>query len=282
MVSVCVQTYQHVNYIKQCLDGILMQQTTFPFEVILGEDESNDGTREICIEYANKYPERIRLFLRSRKDVISINGNPTGRFNMIENLKSCQGKYIALCEGDDYWTDPLKLQKQVDLLEKNKDYSYCGHKSSTKSNIGINKISLEIKEFGFKELIFKNVLNTSTLIFRKKVIEPLPNFFRTISAGDWGLQLIAIKNSKAYVLPDYMSVYREHDKGIWSNLDSKTKCLNGVKTQEAFKLIYSDKESIDLINKAMESRKKAFGIVERSFLESIVVKIKSKLKYIYR
>src|SRR5690606_37807476 len=122
LVSVCVQTYNQEHYIKQCLEGILMQQTTFPFEIILGEDESNDGTREICKQYAAQYPDKIKLFLRSRKDVIYINGNPTGRFNFIENLKACSGKYIALCEGDDYWTDPLKLQKQVDFLESNKEY----------------------------------------------------------------------------------------------------------------------------------------------------------------
>ncbi len=123
MVSVCVQTYQHKGYIKQCLDGILMQQTNFPYEIILGEDESTDGTREICIEYAEKYPDKIKLFLRCRKDVIYINGNATGRFNFMENLKACKGKYTALCEGDDYWTDPLKLQKQVDFLEANPEYS---------------------------------------------------------------------------------------------------------------------------------------------------------------
>src|SRR5690606_24131225 len=102
-------------------------QTTFPFEIILGEDESNDGTREICKQYAAQYPDKIKLFLRSRKDVIYINGNPTGRFNFIENLKACSGKYIALCEGDDYWTDPLKLQKQVDFLENNSDFALCFH-----------------------------------------------------------------------------------------------------------------------------------------------------------
>ena len=84
-VSVCVQTYQHGNYIKQCLESILMQKTTFPFEIILGDDESTDGTREICQEYANKYKDKIQLFLRHRKDVIYVNGNATGRFNFIEN-----------------------------------------------------------------------------------------------------------------------------------------------------------------------------------------------------
>ena len=117
LVSICVQTYQHAPYIAECLEGLLKQKTTFPYEIILGEDESNDGTRDICKAYAKKYPEIIRLFLRRREDVIYINGNATGRYNFIQNLRTARGKYIALCEGDDYWTDPLKLQKQVIFLE---------------------------------------------------------------------------------------------------------------------------------------------------------------------
>src|SRR5690554_989135 len=125
MVSICVQTYQHVNFIEACLEGILNQKTNFQFEILLGEDSSTDGTREICIEYANKYPERIRLFLHHRENNIYIGGKPSGRFNFMFNLLSARGKYIALCEGDDYWTDPLKLQKQVEFLEANLEVGAC-------------------------------------------------------------------------------------------------------------------------------------------------------------
>jgi glycosyltransferase involved in cell wall biosynthesis len=127
IVSVCVQTYQHASYIRDALDGILMQKTDFAFEILLGEDESTDGTREICIEYAEKYHGKIRLFLNSRKNVIHINGLPTGRRNFMNNLKNARGKYIALLPGDDYWTDPHKLQKQVDFLEANPDFVICFH-----------------------------------------------------------------------------------------------------------------------------------------------------------
>ena len=128
LVSVCCITYNHVHYVKDALDGFLIQKTDFPYEICLGEDESNDGTREICKEYAEKYPDKIRLFLRSRKDVIYINGHATGRYNFIETLKECKGKYIALCEGDHYWTEPTKLQKQVDFLEANESYVMSFHR----------------------------------------------------------------------------------------------------------------------------------------------------------
>src|SRR5690606_21433837 len=115
-VSVLVQTYNHAPYIRQCLDGILMQETDFDFEILLGEDASTDGTREICIEYAQEHPDKIRLFLHSRENNISINGRPSGRFNFCNNLFEANGEYIAFCEGDDYWIDEFKLQKQMDFL----------------------------------------------------------------------------------------------------------------------------------------------------------------------
>ena len=129
LVSVSVATYQHFKFIKQCLDGIIAQKTTFPFEIIIGEDESIDGTRGICTEYAERYPDKIRLFLRSRKtsQYFDKEGTFICRFNGVWNRMSAQGKYIALCEGDDYWTDPFKLLKQVDFLEKHPECALCFH-----------------------------------------------------------------------------------------------------------------------------------------------------------
>jgi len=123
LVSICCITYNHRDYIKRALDGFIMQKTDFNYEICLGEDESDDGTREQCQDYAEQYPDKIRLFLRSREDVIKLDGRATGRYNFIATLNECRGKYIAICEGDDYWTDPNKLQKQVDFLEANPDYS---------------------------------------------------------------------------------------------------------------------------------------------------------------
>ena len=116
VVSVQVSTYQHADFIRDCLDGILMQETDFPVEILIGEDESSDGTREICKAYADRHPDKIRLFLHRRENNIAIHGRPTGRFQSTYTRFKCRGTYIALCEGDDYWTDPLKLQKQVDFL----------------------------------------------------------------------------------------------------------------------------------------------------------------------
>jgi glycosyltransferase involved in cell wall biosynthesis len=222
LVSVCVQTYKHVNYIKQCLDGILFQKTNFEFEILLGEDDSNDGTRELCEDYAKRYPDKIRLFLHHRENNIKIGGQPTGRFNFLYNLHSSKGKYIALCEGDDYWTDPLKLQKQVDFLEKNKDYAL----HSTNANIYKNKEKSITKQlsrsFTAIDILKKNFTYTASLCFRKEDISK-PDFFNKSPAGDWLLILYALKSKKGFFSNEVTCVYRIHKGGIWSQLEKENK-----------------------------------------------------------
>lgn len=224
LVSISVVTYNHIDYIKQCLDGILMQQTNFPFVIIIGEDESTDGTREICIDYANKHPDKINLFLRSRKDVIYINGNPTGRYNFIENLKASKGKYIAICEGDDYWTDPLKLQKQVDFLEANLDYNICFHKvqiyNQEENKFNEDSITREVPEItNIEDLARGNFIHTPSVLLRNNFT--IPKWYLKTTQGDWALYMLQIKDKKIKKLNDIMAVYRVHDEGVWAKLSQE-------------------------------------------------------------
>jgi len=230
LVSVTVTTYQHANYIKDCLEGILMQKTNFPFEIIIGEDESTDGTREICIEYAEKYPDKIRLFLRKREtsQLYDENGKFITRFNGHWNRMSARGKYIAWCEGDDYWIDPYKLQKQVDFLEANPEYGmvYCDiDRLNEKTKIiekNAFKNQLGIKENTFNDflinawflapctwLIRYNVLNSIQYLLKKEYI-----------VGDLPLLLGISKNSKIGYIDESMAVYRILNKSA-SHLKSK-------------------------------------------------------------
>jgi len=219
-VSISVTTFNQKNYIKDCLDGILNQRTTFQFEIILGEDQSNDGTREVCQDYAKRYPEKIKLFLRSRKDVIYINGNATGRYNFLENLKACRGKYIALCEGDDYWTDPLKLQKQVDFLEANEDYAICFHDvlefHQNTSFFKDDYMSMHNKETHFDSLKIArgNFIHTPSVVLRNDF--EIPNWFLEVVLGDWSLYLLQLKGRKIKRFKEKMAVYRVHDQGVWT------------------------------------------------------------------
>ena len=225
LVSIVVTTYNHEDYIKKCLDSILEQQTNFPIEIILGEDESSDGTRKICQDYANRFPDIIKLFLRSRKDVIYINGRPTGRYNFIESLKSAKGKYIALCEGDDYWIDPNKLQKQVDFLEANPNLSACHHWQKIAIFEDGNYIEVNAPKDGHgylnkktstvKELFLNNVrLKSRTLMYRNVVDTSLfNNYFKNAAFGDVPLSFILGKHGDFGFIDEEMAVYRLTGKG---------------------------------------------------------------------
>lgn len=261
MVSVIMITYNHENYIKEAIEGILNQDCDFDYELIIANDCSTDNTNIV-----------INDLIRSNKSKVKIEYfNHEVNLGMIPNfvfvLEQSKGKYIAICEGDDYWTDPLKLQKQVDFLEVNEEYSYCGHQSSELKNDIVRETLIPVKEFTFKELIFSNLLNTATLLIRKEAISKLPVFFKNVPAGDWALQLIAIKDKKAFVLNDNMSVYRVHSQGVWSHLDKEEMCMRGVATVEAFKGFYKDNSSKKLINEAIKQRKKKFGIYKPSLIE---------------
>lgn len=125
LVSVCIPTFQHKLFISECLDSVLNQVTDFPFEILIGEDASTDGTREICLKYAAKFPDRIQLFLRNDHDKLKILGRTSGRKNYLQNFKAAKGKYIATLDGDDLWTDPNKLQLQVNQLESHPNAFLC-------------------------------------------------------------------------------------------------------------------------------------------------------------
>jgi glycosyltransferase involved in cell wall biosynthesis len=177
LVSICVQTYQQVNFIRECLDSILMQQTNFAFEILLGEDNSTDGTREICIEYAKKHQDKIRLFLHSRENNIKINSKPTGRFNFLNNLSEARGKFIAFCEGDDFWIDKLKLQKQVDFLCNDNDYGliFSSYKRYFEKKGEFKEVSFENQKHLFvgnifNSLIFNNWISTTSVMVNKDLL----------------------------------------------------------------------------------------------------------------
>ncbi len=113
-------TYNQAPFIAEAIESCLMQKTDFGFEIIIGDDFSTDGTKEICEEYAIKYPEKIKLLARRIGDEYWQKRQKLGRlYNFVDIIENCNGKYIALLDGDDYWIDPLKLQKQVDFLEEN-------------------------------------------------------------------------------------------------------------------------------------------------------------------
>ncbi len=223
-VSVCLITYNHARHIRQALDSVLMQETSFLFEICLGEDESSDGTREICQDYAARHPSQIRLFLRRRRDVIFIGGEPTGRFNFLETLKACRGDYVALLEGDDYWTSPHKLQRQASFLDEHSELSACGHSViSVDDNGAPHRYSWDPPEgsrVSTAELLHRNCIPTCSSVFRRRLVKRLPRWFRRVPVADWPLHILLSLAGPIAFLDEPMAAYRMHERGRWSRLSN--------------------------------------------------------------
>ena len=235
MVSVCIQTYNQSKYIRQCIESIDSQKINFDFNVLVGEDDSNDGTRALCKELLMIYPNKIKLFLHKRENVIYINDKPTGRYNFLHNLKYSDGKYIAFCEGDDYWIYDHKLQKQVDILEANPNFSICFSRVQIVDADGqekeiSNQDTPEVTTY--KDLLKGNYLNTPSVMIRRDALpSPLPEWLKKMPMGDWPLLLLASLNGDIKMFPEPMAAYRIHDNGIWSTNTSFQKLLVGFKSR---------------------------------------------------
>jgi glycosyltransferase involved in cell wall biosynthesis len=232
LVTICIQTYQHAPYIRQTIESVLSQKTDFPIEINLGEDGSTDGTREICMEYAKSHPNIINLFLNDRKNVIYINGHPTGRWNIINNFKNSKGKYIALLPGDDYWTDPYKLQKQVDFLEDNNDFSMCFHDALIVENDTLTEKKflppLNKSVFVTEDTLypFSSFAPASSILFRNNLLTPIPNCFYFCAFGDRILFTMISKHGKIKYLDFTGSVRRMHPGGVSNNFTLRSNISN--------------------------------------------------------
>ncbi len=227
MVSVICNTYNQVTYIRDALDSFLMQKTNFPFEILVHDDASTDGTADIIREYEQKYPELIKPIYQTENQYSQ--GNfPTKNFQ----VPRAKGKYIAFCEGDDYWTDPHKLQKQFDIMEKNPQCSLCVHivnrvEADTKNLIGekpsfqLNKSILKDIDF-FKEgrLVFLDFQLSSYFVPSKliKNYYSMSIAFRDVSTiGDEPLIMWLLTEGDFFFINQKMSSYRILAKGSWTS-----------------------------------------------------------------
>ncbi len=229
LVSVCVVTYQHKDFIRQCLDSILSQRVNFSYEIIIGEDGSTDGTREICQQYAEHYPDKVRLFLRSRSEVIYINGRPSGRFNFIESYKATRGTYIALCEGDDYWTNNDKLQKQVTFLETNPDFTLTHTNVDHVDKVGNVTLPapLHYKEvMTHDEVAGQITVQTLTMVFRRSALASFPPEYYKIFNADVFIVALLSEKGKVKFFTEVMGAYRKHGGGTFTGIDFMQKQSN--------------------------------------------------------
>lgn len=277
MVTVRTSTYQHGKYIKKCIEGVLMQKTTFPIEFIIGEDYSTDGTREIVLKYAKEYPDIIRVF--------TADYNVGSKANGMRCINASRGKYMAICEGDDYWTDPLKLQKQVDFLEGNEEYGlvHTNYACVDGDNNSIDKFNRSWPSGDVFNLIMRGKYGivTASTLYRMDLFKEVKQELSMMrfKMGDLPLWLSLARISKVKYLDDNTTNYR-----ILENSASHSTELSKVYDfhydsflvkkhfADKYNITFNEKESILRLNRVMVKQaylKNDYGAAKVYFHKSI-------------
>lgn len=247
-VSVCCITYNHEHYLAQAIESVLAQQTNFAVEMVIGEDCSPDGTRALAQQYAQRYPGRVRVIMPA----YNLGIMP----NLMATLDACQGEFIAFLEGDDYWTDPTKLQRQVDDLRANPSSAMSFHDAEIFDSDGKNQSHLFSDKFSailppphspahsFSQLDLGRLgwfMPSAAMLFRASSLTlPLPAWFAGVFSGDYTLQLLSTRMGTARYLPRVMSRYRLHAGGVMQT-SHDTLAQNGrrIFENEQFKRVFA-------------------------------------------
>ena len=213
-LSVCLITYNHERFIAQALESALGQQTSFEFEIIIGEDCSTDDTPRILAEYQRRYPDKIRLLAPKH--------NLGANRNFANTIQACRGEYIALLEGDDYWSSPTKLQEQVDFLESHAECAICFHAVKVFHEDG-NEAPRISPRFGHKKIStiedllgLGNFIPTCATVFRNGLITEFPEWFYTLRIADFTLHVLNAQFGKIGYINKVMGAYRIHRGGTFS------------------------------------------------------------------
>ncbi|OQC44889.1 MAG: putative glycosyltransferase EpsE [Bacteroidetes bacterium ADurb.Bin028] len=242
-VSVIMITYKHEQFIAKAIEGVLMQKCDFEVELIIADDCSPDKTEEKVFQIIKNHPKNSWIKYTKHKT----NKGMISNFNWA--LNQCKGKYIAMCEGDDYWTDPLKLQKQVDFLEANEEYSACGHTAKILyENTGREELYPDITEnktCTYQHTIEKWIMTTASIVFRNniEVFDKMEKIYsyRNIISGDQILLATLGHIGDILIMHEAMSVYRKHDGGISNWGDPKEIWKDHIYMFKIFKKIFNSK-----------------------------------------
>lgn len=226
-VSVLMLTYNHEEYILKAIEGILLQEVDFDVELIIGNDSSSDISDLIINDYLKACKTHISVNYYYHERNIGMHNN----YIFIHGKAT--GKYIAHCEGDDYWTDPLKLQKQVDFMEANPDYSICFHNVSIYDEINrlmvTDNITRKVNETtGITDLALGNYLHTPSVLLLNDF--KIPDWFKDVTIGDWSLYMLQCGNRKIKKLEDIMAVYRISSTNYWSSKSKEYRINSTLET----------------------------------------------------
>jgi glycosyltransferase involved in cell wall biosynthesis len=273
VVAIWMITYNHQDYISQAVESVINQKTNFLFKIFLSEDCSEDNTREICLELQKKYPKQIDLFLPNTN--LGVKSKHGIGIRTYQRCFSSGAKYVALLEGDDYWTDLYKLQKQVDFLENNQDFQATFHKRIVVDKNGVfikDSYSPAFSEFSKEELIIGTAeMYTNTILFRNNI--KLLDDFYMVPNGDTVLWHILGFKGKAKFLSEVLhSAYRIHSGGIWSTVDEYNRFKFALIT---YGVMFSNLENVKMLKEYSEMQS-----VVRKMANSSLVTFLTKLQFL--
>jgi len=222
-LSVCIFTYNHKQFIERTIESVLSQTTEFDFEVVVGEDCSTDGTRCIVKSFQQRYPGKIRGIYNERNLGMMENNSHT--------ILQARGEYVAILDGDDYWTNERKLQEQVNFLEAHPEYVYCFHDARILKQDGQWHERTccgpdHKKVVRFEDVICDVHIPTASLVFRRKAIDGYPPaWFNSLNAPDRPLFLLLASRGPGYYFNEPWSVYRQHSNGTWTGQHYQSRWL---------------------------------------------------------
>lgn len=270
LVSINCITYNHENFISKALDGFLMQKTNFEYEIIIGEDCSTDNTRVIIEKYMNQYPNIIKLITSDSNVGMSSNNERV--------FKASMGKYIAICEGDDYWIDPNKLQKQVDFMKEHEECTMVFH-SAKVLNVANNEEEDSINPYN-KTMIINNTklfygggdnIATASILYIRDFMNKKPAFYKASPVGDHALALLLSAHGAIGYINEVMSVRTLWVPGSWNtrynrviDMDKKVEHINAM---ERVLLMYNEYTNYRFENDI--KRRVISGRIEMAKLKSI-------------
>jgi glycosyltransferase involved in cell wall biosynthesis len=233
LLTVCLITYNHAIYIEKALKSILEQETNFYFNIVIADDCSTDGTTDIIRNYVAQYPEKITAILQKP--------NVGAGKNYGQLLTAAKGKYIAYLEADDYWTENTKLQQQMGILQANPSYVSCFtnvkeifSEDENDSRNFLHNGCYPKSVIGFDELIYKNYIQTCSVVFKNGLATPLPEWLIKLKLGDWPLHILLSAHGQSFYIHKVMAVHRNNSSGLWS---SKSKLARIEATLGAYEAI---------------------------------------------
>jgi len=275
LVSVCMITYNHEKYISEAIDSVLKQSVNFTVEFVISNDSSTDETHNAIYSVINRNKNKY-LKIRYYNQPNNLGMMP----NFIWALQQCKGKYIALCDGDDYWIDPLKLKKQVEFLEGNTDVSLCFTKAKKLKNFILSDFELPKgmpEKISFSLLLtFGNFIASASIMFRSLKINEFPAFIKKSPFGDLALYKLLSSQGKLACINETTTVYRIHDNGIWSGNTVK---INYKKYLNFYRLIFNvlNKQEQKIVRQKV--KEKIYKLIRLKFPSNTILRGIGKLYY---